>query len=146
MIRVGGSSGETWLIGEIDRPISTIFASSVTGTNFLRLGVELVEVERGLEAVQDAPADGVLARLAVVEEVGRREEAGHRRDPAGLAIDRVLGLRVALVAGGPLHQREVPARRAAADAQPVRVDPVVLGVVADEPDGPVHVAERPRGW
>ena len=37
-------------------------------------------------------ADGVLAGLAVVQEVGRREEAGDRLHPARLAVDRVPGL------------------------------------------------------
>ena len=46
-----------------------------------------------------------------------------------------------MAAGGPQHQREVPAGRAAVDADPVGVDAVILGVVADEPDGPVHVLD-----
>ena len=83
----------------------------------------------------------ILARLAVVEEVGRREEAGDRLDPAGALVDRVLGIWFAQVARGPLHQRQVPAGRAAADADPVGIDVIVLGMIPDEPNGPVHVLE-----
>ena len=42
---------------------------------------------------------------------------------------------------GPQHQRQVPARRAAVDPDPIRVDAVVLGMMANEPDGPVHVLD-----
>ena len=52
-----------------------------------------------------------------------------------------LAVLVAGVAGRPLHEREVPARRAAGDPDPVRVDVIVLGVMPDEPHGAVHVLE-----
>ena len=61
----------------------------------LGVGILLVKVERRLEALEDAPAQGVLARLAVVQEIGRREEAGHRLHAARGLVDRVLGVGVA---------------------------------------------------
>ena len=85
--------------------------------------------------------DFFIARLAVVEEVGRREEAGDRLDPAGNTIDRVLGVRVARVARGSQHQRQVAARRGSRDTDAIGVDSVVLGMIADEPHRPVHVLD-----
>ena len=58
------------------------------------LGVEGLEVERGPKRLQDAAPDRVFAGLAVVQEVRRREEAGHGRDAAGFTIDGILGIGV----------------------------------------------------
>ena len=85
--------------------------------------------------------DLAIAGLAVVEEVGGREEAGDGLHPAGFPIHRVLGIRVPGVAGGPQHQREVAARRGTADPDPAGIDAVILAVVTDEPDGPIHVLD-----
>ena len=44
--------------------------------------------------------------------------------------------------GDALHQRQVSAGRAAADADPLRVDLVIRGVVADVAHGAVHVLQH----
>ena len=54
----------------------------------LGLRVLLLEIERRLETRQDAAAHGVFARLAVVEEIGRREEAADGLDAARGLVDR----------------------------------------------------------
>src|SRR5262245_50956394 len=45
-------------------------------------GILLVEVERRLESLEDAPSERVLPRFAIVVEVRRREEAGDSLDTA----------------------------------------------------------------
>jgi len=53
------------------------------------LEVELVELEGRAVRREHTPAEGVLAGLAVVEEVGRREERRDGLDPAGSPPDGV---------------------------------------------------------
>jgi len=107
----------------------------------LRLRVEGLERKGRLEAGKGAAAERFFALLAVVEEVGRREEAGDGLHPAGETVDRIGGLGVAHLAGGPLHQRQVAAGGPAVDAEPIGIDLVVLRMVADEANRPVHVFE-----
>src|SRR5260370_39122276 len=90
-----------------------------------------MEIEGGAEAGESAAAQSDIALLAVVEEIGGREEAGHRLDAAGSAVDGVGGILIALIAGGAGHQKQVPARPAAGDAEALRVDDVFLGLVTD---------------
>ena len=56
-------------------------------------------------------------------------------------VDRVLGILVAQVARGSLHQRQMPAGRAACHADAIGVDVIVLGMIADEPHRPVQVLD-----
>src|SRR5262245_15603421 len=78
--------------------------------------VLIVEVERWLESLEDAPAKGVFVGLPIVQEVGRREEAGNRLDPARGLLDRILGFAIPEVSGQALHQGKVSAGRASGDA------------------------------
>ena len=104
--------------------------------------VEFPVVEGGSERrLMIGGVDHLLARLAEVEQVGGREEAGDRLHPARLPVHRVFGIGVTLVARHAEHQRQVPTRRAAVDPDPIRVDAVVLGMMTDEPDGAVHVLD-----
>ena len=130
MISVGGSSDG----GVVDRAdlAADLEDPGLVGDRpeHLGVGILLVEVERRLEALEDASAQGILAGLAVVQEVGRREEAGDRLDAARGLVDRVLGVGLPLVARGPQHQRQVPAGRASRDADPVGIDVIVGRMVA----------------
>ena len=103
-----------------------------------------MKVETALEVGQRAAAQSDLTGLAIVEEIGRRIETGDRLNAARHLVDGVRGLRIARVAGCPLHQREVPARRSARDADAVGVDLKVLGMIPDVADRPVHVLEDLR--
>ena len=58
MIRVGGSSAVTWLIGEILRPISQDLRLVGDRDERLPRRVELVEVERGREVLAGCPGPG----------------------------------------------------------------------------------------
>src|SRR5262249_11524636 len=78
---------------------------------------------------------------AVVETVGRREKSGTGLHAAGEALDRVLRLWMARIAGRALHQRQVAAGRAAHDAEFVRVNLEVGRTRANVADGPAHVLE-----
>ena len=103
--------------------------------------VELAEGERRLEVFQSAGAQRILARLSVVEEIGRREEAGCGLHPARCAVDGIDRLRIPIVPRGGKHQRQVAARGAAGDAESVRVHAVLRGMEANEPHRPAHVLD-----
>src|SRR5205807_1483251 len=94
-----------------------------------------------LEAGENPAAERLDAGMAVIQEVGGREEAGDRLDPARCSIDRVARLGLAGTAVRPDHEREVSAGRTTDDPQPVRVDTIILGVRADVPDRSVQVAD-----
>src|SRR5207244_4924279 len=82
------------------------------------------------------------AGLAIVHEVGGWKEAGDRLHAAGFAIDRVLGVRRSGLAGHADYQREMPAGRAAGDAQAIRRDVKARRIVPDKADGAIHVLDR----
>src|SRR2546423_7269930 len=82
-----------------------------------------------------------MALFATVKKIRPWEKAGDSLHPARHPLDRVIRLGVARRSGCPLHQRQVPARRGAGDAQLFRIYPIILGVVTDVPHGPVHVLE-----
>ena len=104
--------------------------------------VEFAVVEGGSERwLMIGGVDHLLARLAEVEEVGGREEAGNRLHPTRLPIHRVFGIGITLVTRRPEHQRQMTSCRPAVDPDPIRVDAVVLGMMTDEPDGSVHVLD-----
>ena len=94
-------------------------------------GIVIEQVQRLLERIAavwlDSPDRVVDERTlgAEVQEVRRREVRHDRLDPAALVGQ----------SPRPLQQGEVAAGRSTHHADPRRVDPIALGVVADVPDG-----------
>ena len=106
----------------------------------LRGRVLHAEIERRLEAVLGLDAQRLHARLAVVQEIGRRKETGHGLHAAADAIDRILGLR---------DRPSLPAQPSISDKWPpaeaplmpmrLRIDLEVGRVVANVAHRAVHV-------
>ena len=70
----------------------------------------------------------LLALLAPVEKIGRREKASDALNAAGHSVDEIERLGIAVVAGRALHQGQMAAGRGAHDADALGIDGVFLGV------------------
>ena len=75
----------------------------------IQLAIEVLKVEGGFEGSQRAATKRVLARFAVIQEIGGREEASDGLDAARFFVDWILRLGIALFTAHTLHERQVPA-------------------------------------
>ena len=86
-----------------------------------------------------ADADLGVARGSPVFKVGGREEAGHGLHTTALSVDRIFGLRVAVVTLGSQGERQMAAGAGTGDAETVGPHGIIGRMMADPANRSMHV-------
>ena len=108
----------------------------------LRRRILLEKIEDRLVVFQETTAHCAHARRAVIQKVGRGPQDGHRLQATGGPLDGILGIRLPQIARHRLQQRKVSPRRRPVDPDVIRINLVVLRVVADVADPAVQIFDH----